>query len=263
MVYPLQIFSSMNRAGIISSEAGNSYEVGKDGHLFLRKSSSVKIPNKDANAFAVKLAKATGVELPVQNQHDKVSGEVLAQWARNLMIAADMRMFSVMTSTDDSNFEAKLPIMPNLPKQLATVNRKESSLLDVSNYRQKEEKYASFMEEASKVYKVPVSLIRAVVKAESAFNPKAVSPVGARGLMQLMPATAKMLAVNDSFNPKQNIFGGTRYLRMMLNRYNGNVTKTLAAYNWGPGRVDRGLARMPSETRNYIKVISQSLGFGK
>jgi soluble lytic murein transglycosylase-like protein len=110
---------------------------------------------------------------------------------------------------------------------------------------------------ASRKYGVDVSLIRAVIKAESNFNPQAVSRVGATGLMQLMPATARSLGVSDSFDPEQNVMAGTRFLKDLLQRYGGDVDSALAAYNWGPGNVDRRPEHLPRETRDYLARVKQ------
>ncbi len=112
---------------------------------------------------------------------------------------------------------------------------------------------------ARKVQLAP-ELIRAVVAVESSYDPTAVSPAGAQGLMQLMPATAADLGVKDSFDPAENIAGGSRYLSQLLHKYAGDLDRTLAAYNWGQGNVDRhGLEKMPSETRNYLARVRQLL----
>lgn len=110
---------------------------------------------------------------------------------------------------------------------------------------------------ASRKYGVDAGLIKAVIKAESDFNPQAVSHAGARGLMQLMPATARSLGVTDSFDPEQNVMGGTRFLKDLLRRYDGNVDAALAAYNWGPGNVDKRPDHLPRETRSYLARVKQ------
>ncbi|MCK4501846.1 MAG: lytic transglycosylase domain-containing protein [Desulfuromonadales bacterium] len=103
-------------------------------------------------------------------------------------------------------------------------------------------------------------LIHSVVAAESDFNPTAVSPAGAQGLMQLMPATAQELGVQDSFDPLQNLLGGSKYLKQLLEKYDGDLDSALAAYNWGQGNVDRhGLEKMPTETRDYLAKIKGML----
>ncbi len=109
---------------------------------------------------------------------------------------------------------------------------------------------------AAKTYGVDTDLIHRVIQAESSFNPDAVSPVGAQGLMQLMPETAKELGVNNAFDPVENIMGGTRYLRQLLDRYDQDIPLALAAYNWGMGNVDAKKRPMPEETRNYIARIT-------
>lgn len=103
-------------------------------------------------------------------------------------------------------------------------------------------------------------LIHSVVSAESAYKSDAVSHAGAEGLMQLMPATAEELGVKNSFDPQQNLLGGSRYLKQLIDKYDGDLDHALAAYNWGQGNVDRhGLGKMPHETRTYISRVRQGL----
>jgi soluble lytic murein transglycosylase-like protein len=115
---------------------------------------------------------------------------------------------------------------------------------------------------ASKKYNVEKPLIEAVIQQESAFNPSAVSGAGAQGLMQLMPDTARSLGVTNSFNANQNIDGGTKYLRSLLDNFNGNKSLALSAYNGGIGTMKKlavnsveDINKMPNETNNYIKKV--------
>lgn len=117
--------------------------------------------------------------------------------------------------------------------------------------------YETIINQTSEKYNVDSTLVKAVIKAESNFNHKAVSPKGARGLMQLMPATAASLQVADSFHPESNIDGGVRYLSYLSNLFNGNLPLVLAAYNSGENTVMRYNNRIPpyKETQTYVKKV--------
>jgi len=116
--------------------------------------------------------------------------------------------------------------------------------------------YLDHVRRAAEIYKLPEELLHAVMAVESGFNPEAMSNKGAAGLMQLMPGTAKDMYVRDVWNPSQNIDGGARYLRVLANQYQGDLKKTLAAYNAGPEAVRRA-GGVPSiqETQDYVRKV--------
>lgn len=137
-------------------------------------------------------------------------------------------------------------------RTVATIDTKKQNKPKTS-----EQLYYPIVVKISLKYEVDPLLVKAVIVAESGFNPKAVSRVGAQGLMQLMPRTAKELGVVDSFNPEHNIDGGVKYLKKLLDKYQGNVEIALAAYNAGCRNVRKYRGVPPyKETRKYVKKVS-------
>jgi len=124
------------------------------------------------------------------------------------------------------------------------------------------ELYDPYVLEYSNRHSLRPELVRAVIQVESGYNPRALSPKGAMGLMQLMPDTARMLGVQRPYDPEQNIRGGTRYLRLLLDKYEGSEELALAAYNAGSGAVDRYGKRIPPyrETRDYVRKVGSKAG---
>lgn len=154
-------------------------------------------------------------------------------------------------------------------KSLKTENKKEAEpvKINVENIQKKQispsndslkrlEKYDNYIDEASKKYGIDKNIIRSVILTESAANPKAISRANAKGLMQLIDTTAEDMGVRNSFDPKQNILGGTKYLAKMLRQYNGDLKLSLAAYNAGPQNVEKHNGVPPfEETKNYIARV--------
>ena len=115
---------------------------------------------------------------------------------------------------------------------------------------------SSVIEQAARTHSVDPRLVAAVASRESAYDPRAVSRAGACGIMQLMPATARFLGMSDVFDIRENVFGGTRYLRTLLDTFHGDLDLTLAAYNAGPGAVQRYNGVPPyRETQQYVKLV--------
>ena len=116
--------------------------------------------------------------------------------------------------------------------------------------------YEAYFKEASEAYGVSTTILKSIAKAESNFNPSAVSSAGAVGIMQLMPATAASLGVSNSYDARENILGGAKYISQLLSRYQGNISLALAAYNAGCGNVDKYGGIPPfTETQNYVKKV--------
>lgn len=172
----------------------------------------------------------------------------------------------VLQSSAKSNFGTLLldprlkQVNANIVKQTPQTSLQnaltEATAVQANTQVSSKSQILNVVSQISKKYDVDEKLVQALIKQESGFNPKAKSKSGAIGLMQLMPATAKNLGVKDPYNTVQNVEGGVKYLKSMLNKYNGNVILALAAYNAGPGAVDKYSGVPPyKETQNYVKNI--------
>jgi soluble lytic murein transglycosylase-like protein len=158
------------------------------------------------------------------------------------------------TFTEDSKPNSKESNPTAIWNQNKTVGK---DLPDVVLSAEKDKflRYDEIIRQASLKYQIPFHFIKAVIKVESNYNVTAVSYAGAEGLMQLMPGTAKSLGVSDSFDPLQNIFGGTKYLRILANKFNGDMVLTLASYNAGHGAVVRKEGVPYTGTDEYCRLV--------
>ena len=157
-------------------------------------------------------------------------------------------------------FAAAALALPNQILKLHPAYANVSVSIDAATAVRPEDAYDHLIAEAAHRYRLNPALIKAVMRTESAFNPLVVSPVGAQGLMQLMPALASEMGVEDPFDPRDNIMGGARYLRQLLDATKGNIPLTLASYNAGPGNVARYKGIPPfKETRDYVRKVTALL----
>jgi soluble lytic murein transglycosylase-like protein len=166
-------------------------------------------------------------------------------------------LYSYMDENGNQVFTNIAPVKPAFDLQISGSAPSEAS---PAPQESKAGSYDAIIEKYANHYSLDASLIRSIIATESGFNPKAVSPKGARGLMQLMPATAERLGVNNSFDPEQNIRGGVKHFRSLMDNFNNDLTLSLAAYNAGENLVQR-LGRVPEikETQNYIQSVTSRL----
>ncbi|MCL2029575.1 MAG: lytic transglycosylase domain-containing protein [Deltaproteobacteria bacterium] len=176
--------------------------------------------------------------------------------------AGDLRTISYFMYQDEAGIRhlTNVPVDPRYREFTVTVSL-QRGLAGVRTGRMRftHESLRPIIMRAAARYRLDPALIAAVIRSESAFDAHAVSWAGAQGLMQLMPGTAREVGCDDPFDPEQNIMGGSRYLRRMLDIFGGDLTLALAAYNSGPERVRR-LWRVPniSETKNYVVIVSRN-----
>lgn len=157
----------------------------------------------------------------------------------------------------DKEGSGNIPARQMLSELVSADDQKQQNNISTKTYNRQNIDLDQLINKASKQHGLDAGLIRAVIRAESSFNHLAVSSAGAKGLMQLMPATAKDLGVTDPFDPEENIMAGTKFLKNLLERYNGNLDSALSAYNWGPGNVDRKGDQLPKETRDYLVKVKK------
>ena len=175
-----------------------------------------------------------------------------------LMSSAPAALAEIYKYTDERGVMHFTNIPTNSKYRPVGIGKKNSISFGSSFRSFNDHQYDHIIRMLCREHQMDFSLVKAVIKAESAFNPQAVSKKGARGLMQLMPGTARDLCVDDPFDPYDNLQGGVRYLRQMLDTFNGNVTLAVAAYNAGPGAVQNSNAGPPyPETRTYVKRVLQ------
>jgi soluble lytic murein transglycosylase-like protein len=180
----------------------------------------------------------------IRHEHRQVVGDMT-----RLYFSADDSSFTEVPTADITGFEKDL----TLPVPVSASTHSNSINSDATRSAPD---LSEVVNSASAAYHLDPDLVNSVIHAESGFNSHAISPKGARGLMQLMPSTASNLGVKDSFDPEANVGGGSRYLRELLERYNFDLVKALAAYNAGPQRVEQYNGVPPfRETRAYVARI--------
>jgi len=187
----------------------------------------------------------------IRHERRQVIGNVT-----RLFVDVDESSFVDVSTAEIDHFEAEEPPSSNAGSSSPLLVSERAGLAAGGFPGHPQSTLNDVVNEASGRYRLDPDLVNSVIKAESAFNPRAVSPKGAQGLMQLMPGTASALGVPNAFDPRANVEGGTKYLRELLERYNFDLVKALAAYNAGPERVERFGGVPPYyETRTYVARV--------
>ncbi len=187
-----------------------------------------------------------------------VTAALLAAALVTCATTADADIYKYVDKDGVIHFRSKPGKGKRVVKSRAKAAPKMPAFMPADRSPERFTRYDSYIRQAATLYQIPEELIRAVIKVESDYDPRAVSRANARGLMQLIPPTAERMMVTDMFDPRQNIFGGTRYLRVLANTFNGNLELTIAGYNAGENAVIRHGGIPPyEETQNYVvKVLS-------
>jgi hypothetical protein len=170
--------------------------------------------------------------------------------------AQEPKVNTPLDRSKDSNFASLMKGLEKNKSGQTTGQSSGSTPTPLPPAGSKEERIYKAVMTSSEKYNLPPALVLGFIKQESGFKPEAKSWCGARGLMQLMPGTAKQLGVTDSFNIEQNVDGGCKYIRQMLDKFDGNLEKSIAAYNAGPGAVIKYNGVPPfAETKNYVPAV--------
>jgi soluble lytic murein transglycosylase-like protein len=187
----------------------------------------------------------------------------LQQLIEIIKIQMNTYLFNALSGSDNENefheFQFESVDCSGIANQVSPfVSKNEQSLQKTESIKTLPD-IGLIIDHASKKYDVDPVLIKAVIKAESNFDANSTSSKGAMGLMQLMPETARELGVKNCYNAVENIMAGTCYLKKLLDRYDGDIFLTLAAYNWGMGNVERHPEKLPQETQTYIARVTDFL----
>jgi soluble lytic murein transglycosylase-like protein len=220
-------------------------------------------PLKPATGTGFSEGLSTAMSMNRSGSGDKAAGLTIAEYRKHAVSLAQSADFhdpvirnGWFSALDSNRNNDSLPPSTNESVAATPVHARSDPAAGTGTATGTERQITDGIEKAAKKYNLPEKLIKSVIRTESNFQPDAVSPAGAQGLMQLMPATARELGVNDPFDIQQNIDGGAAYLRQMLDRFGQNLRLALAAYNAGPGTVEKYNGVVPfRETREYVDRV--------
>jgi len=241
-----------NRSGLLSKKGDSS-----KNSVFTQILSSYPIqPHKNINTQSVVLKASDYLANPLPPKY--FNKLYCRQTALEMKIGSSRGSSLNLRVASSQNHSTE--INPSVEQKTKTFQSEQNTPFEISQRPTglpEHKMIQNSVNQAAAKYNLPSELIKAVIKAESNFDVKAVSSAGAQGLMQLMPATAEELGVKNPFDIEQNIDGGSRYLKQMLDRFDGNVKLALAAYNAGPGAVEKYGGNIPpfAETKHFVNRV--------